>query len=109
MLHIKLLERLPIHAITKSLPTKSNPEIELKKFINFDLDCVGWYAIGHYNSKDFLLSLSKKGVDIKSHSKINYLMPVQRIWVKIDSSRIELADSKSEGVVPITFVEPLYD
>jgi hypothetical protein len=110
MFHVKLLERLPAQLATKSLLTKSEPEIELKNFINFDLDCVGWYAIGHHYSQDFLASLSKKGVNIKPHSEIYHLMPVQRIWAKIDSViGIEQTDATSEGAIPITFVELFYD
>jgi hypothetical protein len=109
MFQIKRLERLSNHPAPQSLPTKS-PKIELKNFINFDLDCLGWYAIGHHNSQDFLVSLSQKGVNIKPHSETYHLTPVQRIWARIDDAiGIEQTEETSEGAVPITFVELFYE
>jgi hypothetical protein len=106
----KLLERFSTYQAIKSLPTKSEPEIELENFIDFDLDCVGWYAMGHHNSQDFLASLSKKGVNIKPNPEIYHLTSVQRTWAKIDSAiGIEQIDAPSKGAVPITFVELFYD
>jgi hypothetical protein len=110
MFHIKPLERLLTHPITKFLPTKPEPKIELKNFINFDLDCLGWYATGHYSSQDFLMSLSQKGVNIKPRPETYYLAPVQRIWAKIDDViGIEQTEENSEGAVPITFIELFYE
>jgi hypothetical protein len=109
MFQIKLLERFLTHSDSQPLPAKP-PKIELKNFINFDLDCLGWYAIGHYSSQDFLVSLSQKGVNIKPQSETYHLASVQRIWAKIDDAiGIEQTEETSEGAVPITFVELFYD
>jgi hypothetical protein len=110
MFYPKFFERSLIPSVKKILSTKSKSKIELKNFIDFDLDCLGWYAIGHHDSQDFLACLSKKGVNVKCKSEKYHLTLVQRIWVKIDSIiGIEEVDATSEDAIPITFIELFYD
>ena len=74
-------------------------QIELKKFVDFDLDVVGWYAQGHHNAEKFLSIVAEKEPYIKfSSSRVRWS------WVKLHDNGFEEVNNVALEAMPITFI-----
>lgn len=73
--------------------------IELKGFINFELDTVGWYALGHYDDKMFLAIVDRKEtLHIPSYE-------IRRVWAKLEGNQFQEIGDLTPNAEPITIIE----
>lgn len=73
--------------------------IELKRFINFDMDTVGWYALGHHHDKTFLAIVDQKEP---------FHMPfyeIRRVWAKLEGNQLREIRHFMPNAKPITIIE----
>ncbi len=94
------ISRLPVGGSKES--SVSYPPIEVKSFVDFDLDIVGWYAKGHFEAKQFLKAVVKQ-VNF-AHLSIDRVV---QAWAIFDDNSFELIDRWEKGAVPITLIEEI--
>ncbi|HAX89145.1 MAG TPA: hypothetical protein DCY91_23485 [Cyanobacteria bacterium UBA11370] len=74
--------------------------INLKPFVDFWLDTVGWYALGHHEPEQFIAAVVEKEPDC------NYTPDqVQLAWAKFKGHDFEVTDVSILGSQAITLVE----
>jgi hypothetical protein len=78
---------------------QSNQIIELKRFINFDLDTFGWYALGHHSDKTFLAIVNQKE-PVRTPS-----YEIRRVWTEWEGDRLQEASFFAPNAKPITIIE----
>jgi hypothetical protein len=78
---------------------QSNQSIVLKRFINFDLDTFGWYALGHYSDKTFLAIVDQKETMRTPSYKI------RRVWTEGEGDRLQEAKFFAPNAKPVTIIE----
>jgi hypothetical protein len=73
---------------------------ELQFFVNFDYDTVGWYALGHHDTKEFLAAVAQQD----THTNFS-TDQVQLTWAIFKDDNFETFDIPVKGSQPITLVE----
>jgi hypothetical protein len=80
-------------------PRRSPQKIELQRFVNFDLDTVGWYALGHHRDRVFLAIVKQRG-PLQSP-----FYEIRRVWAEQIGEGITELESSSPNAQPITVIE----
>ncbi|QYO63943.1 hypothetical protein [Leptolyngbya sp. 7M] len=78
-------------------PSGVSRSIQLKHFIDLDLDIAGWYAWGHHSAEDFLAAVVEQD---SSHPF--YLQDAKQGWAKFDDSRFEFVTQPLPGFQAVT-------
>ncbi|MGH2413162.1 MAG: hypothetical protein ACRDEA_05640 [Microcystaceae cyanobacterium] len=74
--------------------------ISLHHFVDFDLDTVGWYTLGHHDPQDFMTAV------VQRDSNFNVLVAqVQLTWAIFQDNDFEITDSPVPGSQAITLIE----
>ncbi|WNZ27016.1 hypothetical protein HJG54_29295 [Leptolyngbya sp. NK1-12] len=74
--------------------------IQLKHFIDLDLDIAGWYAWGHHSAEDFLAVVVEQ-----DFSHPFYLQDVKQGWANVAGSHFEFVTQPLPGFQAITVLE----
>lgn len=84
----------------ESNKTVESAAIEIKQFLDLELDICGWYALGHHSPDDFLaVILERDSVDLF------HVRNVKQGWAKFDGNRFEFVTPPLQGFQPITVLE----
>ncbi len=75
-------------------------QIDVRQFYNFDLEIAGWYAFGHHNPDEFLLSVTGQTLD-----SIWQLQDVKQGWASVKSSGFEFVTQPISGFEAVTVVD----
>jgi hypothetical protein len=78
---------------------RSPQKIELQRFVDFDLDTVGWYASGHHSDRAFL-AIVKQQEPLQSP-----FYEIRRVWAEQTGEEIRELESFSPNAQPITVIE----
>lgn len=73
--------------------------IEVKRFINFDLDTFGWYALGHFDNKTFLAIIDQKEALRTPSYKI------RRVWAQWEDNELQETTFFAPNAEPVTILE----
>lgn len=77
----------------------SEQNIELKRFINFDLDTFGWYALGHYDNEKFIAIVDQREALRTPSYKI------RRVWARLEDNELQETTFFSPKAEPATILE----
>jgi hypothetical protein len=91
--------------LENSCNSKIATKLTIKKFIDLDLDVIGWYTIGHHHSEQFIAEVRSCVPGYRL-----YQADVEYVWAEFSNQRMELFDEPSDDAQPVTLVryfEPL--
>lgn len=74
--------------------------IQLKRFVNLELDISGWYAMGHHDPEDFLAAVVEQDAVYPF-----YVRRVKQGWAKFDGNQFEFLTYPASGFQSITVLE----
>jgi hypothetical protein len=77
----------------------ANSSIQLKEFVDLDLDALGWYALGHHDAEAFFAKVAKR--DVATPFQVQN---VEQGWAKFTGNHFEFAIQPSPGYQPITIL-----
>jgi len=98
-----MLGKLNLFGSREKTAIATDTDIDLKFFVDFYLDTVGWFAIGHHEPEKFLAAIVQK--DANACFSVGQ---VQLTWAKFpdgDINDIEVTNEPVIGSQAITLVE----
>lgn len=98
-----MLGKLNLFGTREKEQAAIDTEIELKFFIDFYFDTIGWFALGHHEPEKFLATVVKQNP--KTHFSVGQ---VQLTWAKFPDNNvkdIEVTNEPVSGSQPITLLE----
>ena len=91
---MRLLHDLPAPAESLETP------IAIASFIDFSLDIVGWYAVGHHQPQPFLSAIAQQ-----DSQALFVAEQVEWTWAKLLGKYFVVTGEPGDGSQPITLVE----